>query len=164
MNRVCLWRNEGIHVLTIIDSTIGAGIARMYSYLATSYNRESNPDFIADFTIFMLWSEIEVNVAMMVSCMPTFVPVVRKCHDTLVYFSRSTGISKWSLLSNGRGASNRTKDETEMVSSSSMANLRHHQTGTKSTAAHTPVKGDVEAQLQGSNGILAHTEISNSLE
>ncbi|TGJ80466.1 hypothetical protein E0Z10_g8296 [Xylaria hypoxylon] len=45
--------------------TIGAGIARTYMYLVTSYDKEENPDFIADFTLCLLWSEIEANVAMM---------------------------------------------------------------------------------------------------
>ncbi|KAJ5783755.1 uncharacterized protein N7518_009432 [Penicillium psychrosexuale] len=63
--------------------TIGAGVARTYIYLVTSYDKEDNLDFIADFTLFILWSEIEVNVAMIVCCMPVFGPVLGKCRDTL---------------------------------------------------------------------------------
>ncbi|KAL4794453.1 hypothetical protein BDV19DRAFT_390290 [Aspergillus venezuelensis] len=63
--------------------TIGAGVARTYIYLVTSYDKEHNLDFIADFTLFILWSEIEVNVAMVVCCMPVFAPVVGRCRDLL---------------------------------------------------------------------------------
>ncbi|KAL4927487.1 uncharacterized protein BDV17DRAFT_292487 [Aspergillus undulatus] len=63
--------------------TIGAGVARMYIYLVTSYDKENNPDFIADFTLFILWSEIEVNVAMVVCCMPVLAPVVGRSRDML---------------------------------------------------------------------------------
>lgn len=63
--------------------TIGAGIARTYIYLVTSYDKEDNPDFIADFTLFILWSEIEVNVAMIVCCMPVFGPVLGQWRDSL---------------------------------------------------------------------------------
>lgn len=75
----------------------------MYIYLVTSYDKESNPDFIGDFTLFILWSEIEANVAMLVCCMPTFAPIVARCHENYSAYmrSRSTGTtkSKWSLLS-----------------------------------------------------------------
>lgn len=79
-------------------STIGAGIARMYIYLTTSYDKEDNPDFIADFTLFILWSEIEVNVAMLVCCMPVLAPVIGKARDTIRSVVRC-GASKWTLLS-----------------------------------------------------------------
>ncbi|KAJ0418860.1 hypothetical protein BJY00DRAFT_314538 [Aspergillus carlsbadensis] len=62
--------------------TIGAGVARTYIYLVTSYDKEDNPDFIADFTLFILWSEIEVNVAMIVCCMPVFGPVLARWRDS----------------------------------------------------------------------------------
>ncbi|KAL5044216.1 hypothetical protein BDW71DRAFT_215770 [Aspergillus fruticulosus] len=65
--------------------TIGAGVARTYIYLVTSYDKEDNLDFIADFTLFILWSEIEVNVAMIVCCMPVFGPVLGQCRDTLYH-------------------------------------------------------------------------------
>ncbi|KAL4766807.1 hypothetical protein BDW60DRAFT_212592 [Aspergillus nidulans var. acristatus] len=63
--------------------TIGAGVARTYIYLVTSYDKEDNLDFIADFTLFILWSEIKVNMAMIVCCMPVFGPVLGQCRDTL---------------------------------------------------------------------------------
>ncbi|KAI0165181.1 hypothetical protein GGR52DRAFT_585169 [Hypoxylon sp. FL1284] len=44
--------------------TLGAGVARLYMYLITSYYKEDNLDFIADFTLCLLWSDIEANVAM----------------------------------------------------------------------------------------------------
>ncbi|KAI1652710.1 hypothetical protein F4813DRAFT_377218 [Daldinia decipiens] len=65
--------------------TIAAGIARMYIYLVTSYDKEDNPDFIADFTLFILWSEIEANVAMVVCCMPTLAPVLAKCNNCVTF-------------------------------------------------------------------------------
>ncbi|KAL4779980.1 hypothetical protein BJX76DRAFT_351335 [Aspergillus varians] len=61
--------------------TIGAGVARTYIYLVTSYDKENSLDFIADFTLFILWSEIEVNVAMVVCCMPVFGPILGQCRD-----------------------------------------------------------------------------------
>ncbi|KAE8154331.1 hypothetical protein BDV25DRAFT_126613 [Aspergillus avenaceus] len=69
--------------------TIGAGIARMYIYLVTSYDKEDNPDFIADFTLFILWSEIEVNVGMIVCCMPILGPVLGRCRDYVIVLTQS---------------------------------------------------------------------------
>ena len=77
----------------------------MYIYLTTSYDKEDNPDFIADFTLFILWSEIEVNVAMLVCCMPVLAPVVGKARDAI--FSVATcRASKWVLLSAGHTQGN----------------------------------------------------------
>ncbi|KAI1342873.1 hypothetical protein F5Y15DRAFT_271074 [Xylariaceae sp. FL0016] len=75
--------------------TIGAGIARMYYYLVTSFDKEDNPDFIADFTLFILWSEIEANVAMLVCCMPTWGPVMGRFRDRLGHLLQSTVLGKW---------------------------------------------------------------------
>ncbi|KAJ5205566.1 hypothetical protein N7472_002014 [Penicillium cf. griseofulvum] len=85
--------------------TIGAGVARTYIYLVTSYDKEDNPDFIADFTLFILWSEIEVNVAMIVCCMPVFGPVLGQCRDTLYRrFGRSKE-GEFGLLGHSTSAS-----------------------------------------------------------
>ncbi|KAI8959242.1 hypothetical protein F5Y11DRAFT_13691 [Daldinia sp. FL1419] len=75
--------------------TIGAGIARMYVYLVTSYDKEDNPDFIADFTIFILWSDIEANIAMIVCCMPTLAPVLAKCGDVITFISSKAPPEEW---------------------------------------------------------------------
>lgn len=61
----------------------------MYIYLVTSYDKEDNPDFIADFTLFILWSEVAANVAIVVSCMPTLSPVVARCFEGVAEFMRS---------------------------------------------------------------------------
>jgi hypothetical protein len=151
----------------------------MYIYLVTSYDKEDNPDFIADFTLFILWSEIEVNVGMIISCMPTWGPVIGRCRDALV----RAGFSKWLLLSDTRtlhGTMN-TKKDYEMTdrSSSSTSNLHRKTrdfwmpengiTWEATVATDTPPfqeprngRGDLEAQLNDSRGILARTEISSN--
>ena len=86
-------------------STIGAGVARTYIYLVTSYDKEDNPDFIADFTLFILWSEIEVNVAMIVCCMPVFGPVLGQCRDTLYRFFGRSKEGDFGLLGHSTSAS-----------------------------------------------------------
>ena len=82
----------------------------MYIYLTTSYDKEDNPDFIADFTLFILWSAIEANVAMIVCCMPTFTPALGKFRDGFASHLPSTAISKWRLLST-RASSKVSKNE-----------------------------------------------------
>ena len=94
--------------------TLGASVARMYTYLGTSYDKEDNPDFIgkwanipfglnadpdvADFTLFILWSEIEANTGMLCSCMPTLVPVLVRIKTHLTAGSEETLFSKRSNL------------------------------------------------------------------
>ncbi|KAJ8128843.1 hypothetical protein O1611_g4794 [Lasiodiplodia mahajangana] len=75
--------------------TIGAGIARAYMYLVTSYDKEDNPDFIADFTLCLLWSEIEANVAMLVANLPTLNPVIANLSSAIMSSLRTTSFSKW---------------------------------------------------------------------
>ncbi|KAL5335747.1 hypothetical protein BJX70DRAFT_374383 [Aspergillus crustosus] len=104
--------------------TIGAGIARTYIYLVTSYNKEDNLDFIADFTLFILWSEIEVNVALIVCCMPVFGPVLGRIRDKLNRrFGRSTdgelGLLGHSQTGFGTGSSNNDKTHLTAISASS---------------------------------------------
>ncbi|CDM37566.1 hypothetical protein DTO013E5_7646 [Penicillium roqueforti] len=100
--------------------TIGAGVARTYIYLVTSYDKEDNLDFIADFTLFILWSEIEVNVAMIVCCMPVFGPVLGQCRDTLYRrFGRSKD-GEFGLL--GPSTSESTNDGKTRLASFSASN------------------------------------------
>ena len=150
----------------------------MYIYLTTSYDKEDNPDFIADFTLFILWSDIEVNVGMMVCCMPTFIPVVGKCRDTVLYLARSSRLSKWSLVYPEKIEKQRFHNWYGRSEDSSLDDLVHkrnyrprkprfvaHDTiGTKTTAGLAPRDDDIEAQLQSNAGILARTEISNTLD
>ncbi|KAI1413762.1 hypothetical protein F5Y13DRAFT_188732 [Hypoxylon sp. FL1857] len=82
--------------------TIGAGIARMHIYLVISYGQEDSLAFIADFTLAILWSEIEANVAMVVCCMPTLVPVIGKLNNGLTSRLCPTRLGQWSILSAGR--------------------------------------------------------------
>lgn len=60
----------------------------MYIYLVTSYDKEDNPDYLGDFTLFMLWSDIELNIAMLVSCMPTLTPLLARVRDGIRVLSR----------------------------------------------------------------------------
>ena len=77
----------------------------MYIYLVTSYDPASNPDFIADFTLFILWSEIEVNVAMIVSCMPVLTPIATRLRDgVLAVLGRQLASSDGKVLEECRGA------------------------------------------------------------
>ncbi|KAJ5173917.1 uncharacterized protein N7500_001848 [Penicillium coprophilum] len=108
--------------------TIGAGVARTYIYLVTSYDKEDNPDFIADFTLFILWSEIEVNVAMIVCCMPVFGPVLGQCRDTLYRrFGRSKD-GEFGLLGHSTSAS--TNDgKTPLTNFSASGSYAHRDQG-----------------------------------
>ncbi|CAI7590130.1 unnamed protein product [Penicillium glandicola] len=114
--------------------TIGAGVARTYIYLVTSYDKASNLDFIADFTLFILWSEIEVNVAMIVCCMPVFGPVLGRCRDTL--FRRFGQLKDGELGILGHFTSASTTDGKMHLSSSSGSYAQHDQ-------------GPYEAKLEG---------------
>lgn len=153
----------------------------MYIYLVTSYDKESNPDFIGDFTLFILWSEIEANVAMLVCCMPTFGPIIARCHENYSAYMRSlstgTTKSKWALLSRDKAKisreyqsdlelniSARQREDlwvnrpTATYHGSSEAWLHN---GGSVIAAGT---SDSEAQPHQGAGILAFTEISKTVE
>lgn len=133
-------------------------------YLITSYQKENNPDFIADFTLCILWSEIEANVAMIVCCMPTLGPVIGKCRDCLGPYLRSTPFSRW-LISLDRS---KLSNDTELMDASKMKSFPSrgpsHYRG-----AWIEVPGTVSAagfsdteRLDPSEGILARTEISTT--
>ncbi|PYI02706.1 hypothetical protein BO78DRAFT_422270 [Aspergillus sclerotiicarbonarius CBS 121057] len=144
--------------------TIGAGIARMYIYLVTSYDKEDNPDFIADFTLFMLWSAIEVNVGMIVCSMPVCAPVVSKFRDCIVIRLGSKGSSHLSHQ-RGKGSKEYLTDRSEnpyfgdKTSSYEMGAYR------TTIASREPMDEiNVEGPLETRSGIVVRTRISNTFE
>lgn len=140
----------------------------MFVYLVTSYDKESNPDFIADFTLFILWSEIEANVAMIVCCMPTLGPVIGRGRDRVIAALRSTLPSEWSHLSTDRTGTKISNNDIELSRTTKDHSL--------STPGHgMPWQGDArsvatagylatDSSLNQSSGIVAHTEISRTSE
>ncbi|CAJ2512980.1 Uu.00g010990.m01.CDS01 [Anthostomella pinea] len=152
--------------------TIGAGIARTYMYLVTSYDKEDNPDFIADFTLCILWSEIEANVAMLVCCMPTLAPVIGKFGGRILSSIHTTGSGKGFRLSSGHKRSKATDDGLELPA---LSNSRRKQSSRLSSdtqllwqEGHGTVTaaGYANAHGQPSNtpGIMARTDISTTYE
>lgn len=119
-------------------STIGAGVARTYIYLVTSYDKEDNADFIADFTLFILWSEIELNVAMIVCCMPVFGSVLGQCRDTLYRRFGQSEDGEFGLLRPSASAS--TNDGKAHLTSSSISNrsYAHHEQGGQEAKVDVP--------------------------
>ncbi|KAL3478697.1 hypothetical protein BJX99DRAFT_256347 [Aspergillus californicus] len=150
--------------------TIGAGVARTYIYLVTSYDKEDNPDFIADFTLFILWSEIEVNVAMIVCCMPVFAPVLSRCRDSLCRLSGRSKDSEFGLLGISL-ASNNNKTHLTTSSASSGPYVRHSygpwvgNAQTRSCASVSQPRGfAVGNQAEARNGeIHVRTEILSAV-
>lgn len=141
----------------------------MYIYLVTSYDKTGNPDFIADFTLFMTWSEVEANVAMLVCCIPTLSPVVAKFYSGLTHSLRSALSGKWGLLSRQQEGSkeafaDKTLPALEMMPlpppSSYSGNPWLGGFGTVTAAGYT----DLESQPYYKDGILAHTEIQRISE
>lgn len=119
-------------------STIGAGIARTYIYLVTSYDKEDNPDFIADFTLFILWSEIEVNVAMIVCCMPVFGPVLGQCRDTLYRRFVQHDDGELGLLRHSASDSRKDGKIQLTISRASNGSYAHHEQGGQETKVDVP--------------------------
>ncbi|KAI1079501.1 hypothetical protein F5B20DRAFT_166674 [Whalleya microplaca] len=150
--------------------TIGTGIARMYIYLVTSYDKESNPDFIADFTLFILWSEIEANVAIIVCCMPTLGPVIGNLRDRSYPILHSLLSSQWTLLSVDRKSSKASYNARELPTLE-----RGFQSSRKHSHDDMPWQGDSGAvitagftnakeQYPNIQGIVTRTEISRTSE
>ncbi|KAI1308846.1 hypothetical protein F5Y03DRAFT_349424 [Xylaria venustula] len=144
--------------------TIGAGIARLYYYLVTSYDKEDNPDFIADFTLFILWSDIEANVAMIVCCMPTLSPVLGRCGTWLNHGLRRVLPSSWMLLSVEKGYDASTDQNLAQLDHSQSELPKelsdqdspwHSDFGTVTAAGYS----DRYEPLGDHQGIRAHTEI-----
>jgi hypothetical protein len=153
----------------------------MYIYLVTSYDKESNPDFIGDFTLFILWSEIEANVAMLVCCMPTFGPIIARFHENYTAYirSRSNGTtkSKWSLLS--RDKVHRSPEYQSDLELNSPFGQREDVLINRSVETqHGPPQAwlhnggsviavgtsNLEAQPHHGSGILTQTEISKTVQ
>jgi hypothetical protein len=153
--------------------TIGAGIARTYMYLVTSYDKEENPDFIADFTLCILWSEIEANVAMLVSSLPVLSPVIGKFSNWAASSLRATPLGKWlpapiSTTKHSHAASDdvelslssklRRKQPSRLSSDKQM--LWQEGQGTIATAGYSNIH-----EMPGNNrSILARTDISTTFE
>ncbi|KAJ5915816.1 hypothetical protein N7454_010957 [Penicillium verhagenii] len=136
--------------------TIGAGIARMYIYLVTSYDKQDNPDFIADFTLFMLWSTIEVNVGMIVCSMPVCGPVAAKIRDrfTTVLGRKHT---KYDYVREGNHLTSRSKSLSGSTASCELGICR------TAIAARDPWElEDIERQLEAPAAIVVRTQISKT--
>lgn len=152
----------------------------MYIYLVTSYDKADNPDFIADFTLFILWSEIEANVAILVCCMPTLAPVMAKCYDGLTYHLSSPHLSRWTLLSRGRTSGTEKRVHTRPQTNNDSLELcdvadtwppiptAAYHTGTPALGSLGAVTAtgytDLEGQFSQKDGILARTEIHRTSE
>ncbi|KAI4114400.1 MAG: hypothetical protein LQ338_008014 [Usnochroma carphineum] len=147
---------------------IGAGIARMIMYLVTSYQKGANPDFIADFTLFLLWSLIELNVAMICACLPTLLPVFAKISPRL---RGSQSLKKPRSRSWFQGTRSTTKRlDSDTHSNSSLKKLKGEFLGMSSkrtgpsmetTISTAPHDSDIEMQLGCDSKIMVHNEISH---
>ncbi|KAI0860534.1 hypothetical protein F4860DRAFT_197455 [Xylaria cubensis] len=147
--------------------TIGAGIARFY-YLLTSYDNQDIPDFIADFTLFILWSKIEANVAMIVCCLPTLAPVLEKSRGWLASGSNKVLPTTWTLLSMDRPERKFSEQDLEFgnstrafVSNDSSGNALPWQGDLIVTAAGY---SDTDKSLNYNSGITTHFQITQTSE
>ncbi|KAI0915157.1 hypothetical protein F4823DRAFT_630267 [Ustulina deusta] len=152
--------------------TIGAGIARLYYYLATSYNQADNPDFIGDVTLTLLWSTIELNVAMTVCSLPVLGPIFGRLRDKIVLLSRRSGITSWIDITKERTddkgnyqlsdiSRGRNSAAAETISTSSQQkDVWQEGRGTVASAGFSRAK----VAPNHSSGILARTEISTTFE
>ena len=120
--------------------TTGAGAGRMWMYMVTTYHQFSNSDLIRasplsflpppphphptlwsntpteDITIFLLWTIIELNVAMLCANFPTLLPIASKLTGTLRSYKDSHHLSlSWPGFSRH---SRRSKDSHHQLSSS----------------------------------------------
>ncbi|KAJ5729940.1 uncharacterized protein N7483_004448 [Penicillium malachiteum] len=142
--------------LTSFFSTIGAGIARMYIYLVTSYDKKDNPDFIAGFTLFILWSAIELNVAMIVCCMPVCGPVIAKIRDSF----KGLGHKNASYPSYGREEDCLTERSKSFNKSSASYEMGTYRTAI--ATRHPLDPEDIECQLETPAAIVVRTQFSNT--
>ncbi|OTB14125.1 hypothetical protein K445DRAFT_23906 [Daldinia sp. EC12] len=160
----------GIFILGLF--TISTGATRMYFYIMSTYNRAENPDFIANFTLFILWSVIEVNVAIIVCCIPTLTPVLEGYYSSLVVLLSRVRPKKWrlSLLSRDTGEPSNISPKAPVISEISLVPLRNFpQDGVSWQDVPRVITkasyGAAEAQMaQNNEGILARTEISRTFE
>lgn len=136
----------------------------------TSYNLAENPDFLADSTEFLQWSDCEITVAMVVCCMPTLGPVVAKCHDSLIDHLRSALCGRWKLLSRKRESGKDGLTDTELPTvrpelspPMSAAYDRASWRGDRETVIAGGFT-DLEGQAYNKKGILTRTEIHRTSE
>ncbi|KAK5635985.1 hypothetical protein RRF57_011698 [Xylaria bambusicola] len=164
--------------------TIGAGIARLFYYLETSYHQKENPDFIADVTLTLLWSTIEVNVALIVCNLPVLGPIFRRFRSNVALISRRVGISSyWIDITKERtdddavnkgshqlsdlsrtGNLSTIDGESGTVTSSSQQATRDTWGKGRATVASAGFSGGAEENPNHGPGILARTEISTTFE
>ncbi|KAI0907487.1 hypothetical protein F4823DRAFT_602886 [Ustulina deusta] len=153
--------------------TIGAGIARTYMYLVTSYDKESNPDFIADFTLCILWSEIEANVAMLVCSLPTLSPVIARISNSIASSLRTTPLGKWLPLDPPtQKHSHATSDDVELSIASKLRRKQPSRLSSDKQMLWQEGQGIITtAGYSNTNelpsdkrGILARTDISTTFE
>ncbi|KAI1810426.1 hypothetical protein GGS20DRAFT_186211 [Poronia punctata] len=164
-------RKIGVSAIFLVGFfTIGAGIARAYVYLVTSYDKEHNPDFIGDFTLFILWSEIEVNIAMIVCCMATLAPALGVLREVLVGLLPRALRRKWMLLSERPNPRLQRSKNYELSSHHTLHTYKSMNihpdiapwmgnSGTVTIAAGHDEEGQ---KLAGSDNILARTEITST--
>jgi len=153
--------------------TIGAGIARLFYYMVADYDKEDNPDFIADFTLFFLWSVIEANVAIFCCCMPCLLPIFAKVQKTS-FWSSTRRLLTLSNLSGGVGgsSSNRrsrgrnTKGSEQLDDSYSERSLKglvpstrnmSNNTDTATTVSAMSHDDDLEKQTPPSRGTVVQS-------
>ncbi|KAL2037574.1 hypothetical protein N7G274_009687 [Stereocaulon virgatum] len=145
---------------------IGAGIARMVAYLVTSYEKESNPDFIQDFTIFLLWSLIELNVAMICACLPTLLPVVAKIPRSFKTFDSSKRLLSFSRLRTQRSQKRLDSDSYSTSSSNTLnekplgAQAKRFEPSIETTISTMPHNFHIEHHPRTDHNILVHSNIS----
>jgi hypothetical protein len=141
-------------------------------YLVTSYDKEDNPDFIADFTLCILWSEIEANVAMLVANLPTLNPVIATFSSAIASSLRSTPLGKWLPPPLSQKSSHVTTEDLELSLPSKRRRMNISQLsfdkqmlwqegqGTITIAGYADTK-----ELPSNNrSILARTDISTTFE
>lgn len=153
-----------------------AGALRLFYYLATSYRKEENPDFIADVTLTLVWSTIEVNVAMLVCSLPILSPIFRRFHRTMVSLSHRSlshrsGATKWVDITNEQ-----SNDEGAYQLSNTSRMKHGTAADTIASFQHDEIWGDDNRTLTSASfagtreapsakaGILARTEISTTFE
>ncbi|KAK2589608.1 hypothetical protein QQS21_012717 [Conoideocrella luteorostrata] len=154
--------------------TIASGVARLFYYLATSYNHVENPDFIGDVTLTLLWSTIELNVAMIVCSLPVLSPIFEKFRSNLVSLSGRLGIAKWTNISNERSDRKGSNQISDILRAENGAARKEgqgfstHRHNYMWPGGHGAVSSagffGIQDSPDHSRGILARTEISTTIE
>lgn len=130
----------------------------MYIYLVTSYDKEDNPNFIADFTIFMLWSVIELNIAMIICCMPVCGPVAAKTAAKIrdaVAMTMGHGRSKYAAYDPEKDSRACLTDRSRSLRGSASS----YEMGTCHTSIGVPSSRGAGEQLDEPAAIVVRTDI-----